>query len=205
MRILLFLFIFFSSFLTAQSSLKIGAELSANFAIPRGGVPALNLFLEWNRHEVYLGINDYLNMLFPGASPIDALGFESGYKYHFLSGKRRSHFYSEFNVQHYAWSWGAGPNYSYNNNEYESGYPASFGRNWLLNSSLQIGYETCFLRWLSLTISSGIGLQYDKESIRDNFLPGYPYQVKSELYYVIVPFKVGLRFTIGLNKGKGDL
>jgi hypothetical protein len=198
-------FLLFKLFLSAQSSLKLGAELSANFALPRSGAPGINVFMKWKKHEVYLGFNDCLNWLFPGASPIDALGFETGYKFHFLSAKKRSHFYGELNMQHYAFSFSTGgPFYPYNYENNFVGYPNTSGKNWYLNSSFQIGYETYFLSWLSLTISSGIGLQYDKYSERDYVAPYYPYQIKSELYYIIVPVKMGLRFTIGLNKRKGD-
>jgi hypothetical protein len=162
-------------------------------------------FQNGKKHEVYVGFNDWLNLLWPGASPLEALGFETGYKYHFLLGNRRSHFYNELNIQHYGYSSGGGPPASYNNNDFFDNYPSTSKRSWILNSSIQFGYETFFLSWLSVNISTGIGLQYNKYSERDYVAPGYPYQVKSELYYVIVPFKVGLRFTIGLNKGKGDL
>ncbi len=195
-------FLLLTSLLSAQSSIKVGTELSTNLAVPRGGAPGINVFMKWKKHDVYLGFNDYLNWLYPGASSFDALGFETGYKYHFLGEKRRSHFYSEFNIQHYAYSSGGGPSASYNYDNFFVGYPATFNRNWILNSSLQFGYEKFFLSWLSLNVSTGIGFQYDKFSERDYLAPNYSYHVSSELYYIVVPIKLGLRFTVGFKKNE---
>jgi hypothetical protein len=44
-----YFFLLFSCSLFAQSSLKIGAELSANFAVFEGGAPGINVFSKWKK------------------------------------------------------------------------------------------------------------------------------------------------------------
>jgi len=170
-----------------NSQWRIGLEPTAH--LPFNGYilgigKGLNAFVLYNRYELYIGADSYRgNKLF---------GFESGFKYHFLSQKRMSHSYIEINFHRS--KWGDGPSlpvkYNYKQRDLFDQTPSYLVKTNIFSTI--VGYEVSLAKWFSMTFAIGPGLNYySKKSSRVN-----PYYTNEKVWQPVLFTKVSLRISL---------
>lgn len=193
--IILLLYFFYEGH-TQTSFLKMGIEPTFNipFFAHLAGLPkGFNLFVNQNKHELYFGVD--LFQLSKRRSHI--IGLESGYKHHFFTDKRQSHFYLDFNIQASKWGQGCVWNVNYNYINSENECHNIFRERGLLISPL-IGYEFWLRNFMSTYLSAGPGLNYHHgERINPNMImTSKDHKEFSPVFLV----KAGLRFSATVKK-----
>lgn len=151
------------------------------------GSAGCNLFLSTNQNEVTIGIDihDYNNYY---DSKTSILGYSIGYKFHFTSKKRLSHFYSETNLNFCRYRSGPGPSFNYKFTPDPSEYGLIFNTHYSAYTSISIGYEVNCSKYISIINSIGPSFIYSYSFTNNGH--------ENEFFRISPYYKLGFRINV---------
>jgi len=183
--------LFVNNLYSQKNEWHYGLEPTANIVcngVQPVGLPiGVNGIVKYDSYEYYLGTAIYGSSIY---------GLETGFKYHFHSDKRLSHFFIDLNFQNTRYSTGAATPVSYSYTPKDTMDPTALYRvkTYILSSAL--GYEVNFTKWLSSTIAIGPGLDYYTEKNTWVVKYQWPAQTDEKGWKGVLLIKVAIRLTI---------